>query len=42
MFSLLTSATQPDRTLFLCKQGQEEPWMRAEVTGSKHPTPHPL
>lgn len=39
MFSLLASATQPDRTLFLLKQGQAEPWMRAEQ-GYGQQTPH--
>lgn len=40
MFSLLTSATQPDRTLFLPKQGQAEPWMRGQRLRAAN-TPHP-
>lgn len=40
MFSLLTSATQPDRTLFLLKQGQAEPWMRGQRLRAAN-TPHP-
>ena len=41
MFSLLTSATQPDRTLFLPRQGQAEPWMcrqRVQAANTPHPT----